>query len=409
MPIETFRASSMREALAMVRQRWGADAIVLSSRETVRRRYPWSRPVAETEVTAAAGGESPANSEPRAARLGQQVRELNEHLHLPSLEGASAACESLIDDLIVPPDFATPAEREAADRHPADGGATLSDALFRTFTWLIDADIDEEHARALLFEAQSAGVFDEPLADAARRERLARLIESQLRCSGGLGLDVQRKKTIALVGPTGVGKTTTIAKLAAGFHLGDQRRIGLVTLDTFRAGAVDQLRTFADVIGLPMRTASTPGELTSALDDFQDRDLVLIDTAGRSPRDELRIQELRDLLSDASIDEVHLVLSLAASHRTLASMVERFRVLRPTHLLLTKLDEAVQLGAIYSAARTIDLPLSHFATGQDVPDDLEPAVPARTADMIMGLQDLESRTRPRLPSPDAAGVRESPG
>jgi flagellar biosynthesis protein FlhF len=219
-------------------------------------------------------------------------------------------------------------------------------------------------------------------------DTLLQIVQSHVRCSGGIALESNRRRVVALAGPTGVGKTTTIAKLAAGFHITEGRRVGLITIDTFRVGAVDQIRTYAEVIGLPMRSASSQAELVQALDEFADCELVLIDTAGRSPRDELRIQELRDLLSDAAIDDVHLVLSLSSSHRSLKAMAERFRVLRPTHLLLTKLDEAAGLGAIYSAARSIDLPLSYFTTGQGVPDDIERAAPGRTARMILGMEDL---------------------
>ena len=117
---------------------------------------------------------------------------------------------------------------------------------------------------------------------------------------------------MALVGPTGVGKTTTTAKLAAHFRLHEHRRVGLITVDTYRIAAVEQLRTYADIIDLPMEVASTPDEMRQAIGRLADLDLILMDTAGRSPRDEVQIQELKSLLVEAQPDEVHLVLSCAS-------------------------------------------------------------------------------------------------
>ena len=113
---------------------------------------------------------------------------------------------------------------------------------------------------------------------------------------------------MALVGPTGVGKTTTIAKLAANYRLKEKRRVGLITVDTYRIAAVEQLRTYADIIDLPMQVVSTPREMREAVGRMDNLDLILLDTAGRSPKDEVRIQELRAFLTEADADEVHLVL-----------------------------------------------------------------------------------------------------
>ena len=119
---------------------------------------------------------------------------------------------------------------------------------------------------------------------------------------------------MALVGPTGVGKTTTIAKLAANYRLREKKRVGLITVDTYRIAAVEQLRTYADIIDLPMEVVSTPREMREAVARMRNLDLVLMDTAGRSPRDEIKIQELRSLLAEAEADEVHLVLSAHGRH-----------------------------------------------------------------------------------------------
>ena len=141
---------------------------------------------------------------------------------------------------------------------------------------------------------------------------MAEYLEAEISVSGPIMTEANKCRVVALVGPTGVGKTTTIAKLAANYRLREKRRVGLITVDTYRVAAVEQLRTYADIIDLPMEVVATPREMREAVARMSHLDLVLMDTAGRSPRDEVRIQELKSMLSEAEPDEVHLVLSSAA-------------------------------------------------------------------------------------------------
>jgi flagellar biosynthesis protein FlhF len=249
----------------------------------------------------------------------------------------------------------------------------LSDP-FRLYTHLIEQDMEEADARDLVSRLVLRPE-DVCRGEAALRERLTQTIAEFLPCHGPIRVEEGRRRVAALVGPTGVGKTTTIAKLAANFRLRDRRRVGLITVDTYRVAAIDQLRTYAQLIDIPFRVVATPREMPQALDDLSDRDLVLIDTAGRSPQDDLRIQELRSFLQAAHADEVHLVLSLAAGPRNLTLAAERFHRVGPTAVLLTKLDEAGAPGVVLSAARRVELPLSYVTTGQDVPDDIDMAAP----------------------------------
>jgi flagellar biosynthesis protein FlhF len=271
------------------------------------------------------------------------------------------------------------------------GRDDVPDELFHLYTQLIDADVDDAVAREMVFALRrESGGAD--LRDAAQvQHALAGWIERNLPCRGAITVAPGRRKTVALVGPTGVGKTTTIAKLAANFKLRDRVRLGLVTVDTYRVAAVEQLRTYADIMEVPMKVVTSPRELRRALDELSSVDLVLIDTAGRSPRDELRIQELRGFLNEANVDEVHLVLSVSASARSLEQTAEKFRAVSPTALLATKLDEAPGLGALLTAATRIRLPLSYFTTGQDVPDDIEAAAAGRAARLILGQEELFQR------------------
>ncbi len=158
----------------------------------------------------------------------------------------------------------------------------------------------------------------------AIRDALCEAVEACVPTAPPIAAVAGTRRVVALVGPTGVGKTTTVAKLAANFKLAHGFRPGLVTVDTYRIAAVEQLRTYAEIIDLPLAVANAPGEMRRAIDELGDVDLVLIDTAGRSPRDEVKIRELADFLAEARPDEVHLVLSAVAGERSLRAAVERF-------------------------------------------------------------------------------------
>ena len=260
----------------------------------------------------------------------------------------------------------------------------LPDSLFDVFTDMIESDVSEELARELI-ERVRATARPEELADPALvKTHLAHLLEDDIRVTGPIQTTPGRRRTVALIGPTGVGKTTTIAKLAANYRLREKKRVGLITVDTYRIAAVEQLRTYADIIDLPMEVVSTPKEMREARQRLVDLDLVLMDTAGRSPRDEAQVQQLRAMLTEAEPDEVHLVLSCVAGSRSLTSTAEKFAEVGATALLITKLDEAAGLGNILPLVRHCHLPLSYLTDGQNVPDDIRCADRRELARLILG-------------------------
>jgi flagellar biosynthesis protein FlhF len=197
-----------------------------------------------------------------------------------------------------------------------------------------------------------------------------------------------RPLTIALVGPTGVGKTTTIAKLAATYRLKQGRRVGLITCDTYRIAAVDQLRTYAGIINIPLRVAMTPAEMRSACAAMADCDVILIDTAGRAPKDAARLGELRALIGAASPHQTHLVLSSSTAEASLLDAAERFAPLGCDRVILTKLDEAVSFGVVVNVLKRLNTRLSFVTTGQEVPDHIEAVTPDRLARLVMGAETL---------------------
>ncbi|GMU20970.1 MAG: flagellar biosynthesis protein FlhF [Phycisphaerae bacterium] len=203
-------------------------------------------------------------------------------------------------------------------------------------------------------------------------------------------------KVVALVGPTGVGKTTTIAKLAAHFKLREHRRVGLITTDTYRIAAVDQLRAYADILDVPLQIVLSGGDMPGALELMRDLDVVLVDTSGRSQNDTHRLGELKTFLDAAraarpdGMLETHLVLSCTSHPGQLLSVAEKFATLGVDRVVFTKLDEAVGLGVILNVSHRLNLQLSYLTTGQDVPDDMEVGHRRRVAELILNRADIKA-------------------
>ena len=259
--------------------------------------------------------------------------------------------------------------------------------LFDQYLRLIGQELSKDLADRVVRQAQQevgeAGLDDE----AAVRETVLRHLAD---CVPVAEPAVPRQSpdgrplTIALVGPTGVGKTTTVAKLAASFKLRLGRRVGLITADTYRIAAVDQLRTYANIVGLPLYVALTPSDVSQAVHALADQDVILIDTAGRGHNDGQRLEELGRIVAAASPHEVHLVLSSTASERVLLQEAQAFGPVGVHKIVLTKLDEAVSFGMLINVIRQVGKQLSFITTGQEVPDHIEVGSRERLAGLVMG-------------------------
>jgi flagellar biosynthesis protein FlhF len=189
---------------------------------------------------------------------------------------------------------------------------------------------------------------------------------------------------VALVGPTGVGKTTTIAKLAAHFALRERKGVGLLTLDTYRIAAIEQLRTYARIIDVPLEVALSPAELPDALARLRNASIIFIDTAGRSQRDSMKINDLKGFFEKKRPTQMHLVLSATAERSAIADTIDKFSIYNPDRILITKLDEMPSYGKLLDISSLAPLPVSYVTTGQDVPDDIQAAVPERIAALVAG-------------------------
>ncbi|TVR46165.1 MAG: flagellar biosynthesis protein FlhF [Planctomycetota bacterium] len=203
--------------------------------------------------------------------------------------------------------------------------------------------------------------------EARRSELLSRYLAKHLRTTAGI--DWQQNRMLIVCGPTGVGKTTTIAKLAGDLVLRHGRRVGLVTIDTYRVGAADQLQAYADLLDMPFAVARTPAELGQVVATMTDCDNILVDTAGRSPADGTRVHELKGFCRAVPGMSVALTIAATAGRAEFAAVVERFSLLPVEHCLLTKLDECEASGRLYGCLRRHGLNIAYCTHGQEVPDD----------------------------------------
>jgi flagellar biosynthesis protein FlhF len=387
MKIKTFRASTLRQALELVRRDLGPDAAVLHTRELNNGwlgRLVFGR---KFEVAASAGvnvpsrlpaswqastAVSPSQSAIPAAHLDTDYRSQYRDDFRQQVAGQLDELHAMVEKL--------------CERSAATPQHDLPESLFHVFADMIEAEVDESIARGLIDRIRGDAGAQDLIDPLSVKMRLAQLLEEEVRVTGPIATVPGKRRVVALVGPTGVGKTTTIAKLAANIRLREKRRVGLITVDTYRVAAVEQLRTYAEIIDLPMEVVATPREMRHAVARLGDLDLVLMDTAGRSPRDEVRIQELKSMLSEAEPDEVHLVLSSTAGARGLTAAAERFADVGTTALALTKLDEATSFGHLVSLVRQCKLPISYLTDGQNVPDDIQVADARRLVYMMLGIE-----------------------
>lgn len=422
--VRTYRARSMQEALEVIRRELGPEAVILHSQENSSSGFwPWSRRATGVQVTAGRDldlssvdssdrhlqlgnsnkrtvglktTKSPAVTPPQSNSLISPARENLSTSEQKINTGALANHHNRVDraEQQSPADLASQVAAlqqllTNLTRRIDSESEVVSPELFPWYSRLINADVSEETARRLTGLLQQQFPFTNWEDAGAGQQALLSLVERELTCCGAIRPATQKRKVIAFVGPTGVGKTTTIAKLAANFKLRAGLRVGLATVDTYRVAAVDQLRTYADIINIPLRVVAGARDLKRALSEMSGLDLVLIDTAGRSPGDELQVQELRTLLAEGPVDEVHLVLSLAASAKSLMNTARKFASVSPHSVILTKLDESPSYGQILDALPQLGIPVSYLTTGQSVPDDIEPAHASRLSKLTLGIESLK--------------------
>jgi flagellar biosynthesis protein FlhF len=359
------------------------------------RSWPPVRPASAGPVRAERPRTEPPQAEPAPARTLSTQDWDSVHRELQSLR---ALVESTLRvERPAEPAAPAPVEPEPPKEEPVRAQAvSVEEApplLAARRQDLIERGFEAETAWKLMTEVAGELRGADRDSDAAIRQTLHRLLARDIAVGGPLMNLGEWKKTVIVTGATGVGKTTTVAKLAAHYKLKEKRSVGLITLDTYRVAAVEQLRMYANVIGVSLDVALTKREALDCIRRLGKTELILIDTTGRSPLDEAGMEELRDMISLDHPLETHLVVPATTRERDVLAGFARYAGVPISKLLFTKLDEGIGLGGMYELMRKTKLPVSYLSTGQNVPDDLEVATADRLSSLILG-GPLRPATRP---------------
>lgn len=367
MKVRRYRAVNLQEAFAQAQAELGEDAVLLHQQEVEQPSLSGRGAQRLVEITVGVDESTAAATEPRAlfARqpapasprpAPQRPGPTEEQHEFDSLRREMAQIRALLQ------------RRQRGETELPEALLEWSDALHDTAvpaTWterLLDG-LDEMLTPAAMGRQDMVGA-------ALSRRMVAEMAPVTGALQPG---QPGRPLVYMLVGPTGVGKTTTIAKLAAHYSLQKRQPIALITADTYRIGAVSQLRTYSDLIQAPLDVAYTPEELASLVQQHRDKSLILIDTPGRSPGDSEQLSVLESFVS--ALDAPHLEIALAAGTPLLDArrIVDRFSMVPPQGIVLTKIDETSQFGSVCALLVERQLSLSYFTTGQRVPEDIEVA------------------------------------
>ena len=362
MRIKKIQAGSISEALKQVRDELGENALILSTKTLQQDQHGEGQVVEVVAAVDELAGASGAGTSRPAGRRGKA------HYATRIYQENSAAIRNRLpggESLETEPPASKPAgaggDRVVAVNHPV---------LIKLLTSLKVAGVHTEVIRRVITRlnlvTRESDLANRQALQRAMIKTFAQFIRVSRKTRSSIGLG----EVMVLVGPTGVGKTTTIAKIAAKLKIEAKKSVGLISIDTFRIAAIDQLKTFAHLAELPLQVAYTPGELREAVDNFRHMDYILIDTTGRSPRDETYIQELQGFLTPIRPDKIHLVLSATTRFAELEEIIHRYGILAYNSLIFTKVDEVMHPAVILNLYKLATVPIGYITNGQNIPDDI---------------------------------------
>ncbi len=252
---------------------------------------------------------------------------------------------------------------------------------------LIDNDVSTENAEGIIKEVENRITKDTTIDNIL--SHVYQKIVLKLGQPKTISLNHEGTKFIYFIGPTGVGKTTTIAKIVSSITLKNKIKVALVTLDTYRIAAVEQLRTYANILNIPLRVVYSNNELKEVQEEFKDFDLVLVDTAGRSHKNEEQVAEIKEMIETTpeELREIYLVLSITTKYKDLVQITDSYRMITDYNLIFTKLDETSSVGNILNLRLLTEAPLSYTTWGQNVPDDIGKVNAQKIAKQLLGGMD----------------------
>ena len=386
MQIKRYEAKSMQEAIEQIKRELGTEAIILSSKQIEGGKNPLVEVIAAKDN--GEQGKSPI--------LYQQATEVNtvpvfsaSHFEGQSewegLKGDIGELKGLFKEL------------QKRD-HMLDDIDDLRDRLNSLFDLMGLRQDGKQGPLAPVYarlvnqgiSKKSACILLEMLSREIMTDRIETPEEGLRRIEDLIQSRFKRKQSFqnsdrikVFVGPTGVGKTTTIAKLAALYSLEDKKRVGLATTDTYRIAAPEQLKTYARIMGIPMKIISNKDQFNRMIEEFSDLDVILIDTPGTGLKDKAHFERMKEMFTDQEGVDIILLLSLSSSHENLYGTLSRFEGLRIDHIILTKMDECRRFGFLFDLMEKTNKPVPYVTTGQNVPNDITEVTSANLAKLIV--------------------------
>jgi flagellar biosynthesis protein FlhF len=380
MQIKRYEVRSIQEALTKIKNDLGDDAVILSTKRLKGGKLPLleitaARDEGERKLSIHQPCEKPNNEINGRCEFDVIRAELEE---MKSLILALRKDEPMRREVKQLKDYVT---------NLADVLGTWEKNLYpgapsKIYYRLVANGVSRERAYGLVKTIDTMDSFDNSV----------KLLEDTITRSIPVANKKKRKGVIAFIGPTGVGKTTTLAKLAAHYSMSEKLSVGLISADTYRIAAAEQLKTYARIMGLPIKVVSEKEEFRRELSLYSDKELVLVDTPGKGRNDNGYTEKLRDFLNVGVPVETNLLLSVTASRENMLDTASRFGIVNYDNIIFTKVDEATGFGSMYDVIDHVGKPVSYLTNGQNVPNDIEEAKPHKIAELIMcrnPLQDMQ--------------------
>lgn len=402
MIVRRYLGKDIREATQRVKMDMGDEAVIISTRKVRRKGFMgiFSKPL--VEISAAIDDYAINKKENHAKRHNEINREKNNIIEkqkedkieqlenkLSKMEGMlEKVCEQIREATLPKPEvknqanalMQAQAQARAKEQVNNEPGNRVIDLFYNN---LLKNEVDSEIAKEIMDDVKNKLGSTLNINDIANGTYTK--ISDILGKPETIKLRNDGKPTVVLfIGPTGVGKTTTIAKLAADFLLKQNKKVGLITADTYRIAAIQQLKTYAEILGVPVGVAYNIEEIKTIIEDFSDKDVILIDTAGRSTKHKEQFDELRKTVSGVNSDEVFLVLSSTTSLKSVKDIIQNYCFMDNYKVIFTKLDETPVRGIILNVRKYTKKSISYVTTGQEVPEDFNVASVEEITKFLLG-------------------------
>lgn len=379
MIIKKYIVSNMNEAMTRIRYELGKDAVILSQRKIKRPGFKGFFSPKLIEVSAAVEKIEEAKNEVKKTNEFESSIDSIKKLMEQELKNKNPKAYGEVEK------SKEPAVASNSDSELKKEMGEIKDLLSKVLekeeiieedkfiTFLKDRDIEEGFIKDIIRDIKATPSFEE------KKEILSNYLSNLIK------IDTKNLTgTVVFAGPTGVGKTTTIAKIAGKLALVEKKKVGLITIDTYRIGAVEQLKTYAEIMGIALEVVITLKEMEEAIEKLKYCDVVLVDTTGRSSKNTMQISELRAFVEKASPDSIYLVMSSIIKNKDIDIILEGYKLLNYDGIIITKLDETSVYGGLVKIIKESNKPIVYITTGQSVPEDIKRPTKKELLELILG-------------------------